>query len=99
MVDSNGKVCRQWTTRVDIEDLTLDLNGWPNRLSSSNDTFRLGMIINRFQPIENKIQIIKWVRNDGIQAWLMNGSAKRLTPSDNAENNRNQFSSLSNYLQ
>ncbi|KAK4005997.1 hypothetical protein OUZ56_011128 [Daphnia magna] len=101
MTDSNGRC--EWTTRIDIEDLVYDLKGWPYRISADRcESNGIGM----FDDGNIKtLGILKWLRSDGVPAWLMHGIPRRLLPaSDMAHDevaskiNNEQFSSLSRWL-
>lgn len=101
MADSDGQC--EWTTRIDIEDLVLDLKGWPYRISTnSRESNGIGI----FDDGNIKtLAIIKWLRSDGVPAWLMHGMPRRLIPAGDLAHdqvafkiNNEQFFSLSHWL-
>lgn len=80
-----------------------DVKGWPYRISANfHETNGIGI----FDDGNIKtLEIVKWVRNDGVPAWLMHGMPRRLLPaSDLAHDdivfkiNNEQFFSLSRWL-
>ncbi|KAI9554717.1 hypothetical protein GHT06_019993 [Daphnia sinensis] len=101
IADSNGRC--EWTTRIDIEDLVYDLKGWPYRISADrSESNGIGM----FDDGNIKtLGIIKWLRSDGVPAWLMHGMPRRLLPASEMAHdeeaskiNNEQFFSLSRWL-
>ena len=70
----------EWTSRVDIEDLMFDIKGWPYRISANfHETNGIGV----FDDGNMKtLEIIKWVRNDGVPAYLVHGMPRRLLPAN-----------------
>lgn len=92
---------REWTVRVDIEDIVFDLHGWPNRISANFcESDGLGLLQD---GNENTLEIIKWIRSDGVPEWLIHGLPRRLSPAENANRetytaNYMQFCSLSRWL-
>ena len=92
-----------WTSRIDIEDLMFDVKGWPYRISAN---FKETDGIGTFENGNIKtLEIIKWVRSDGVPAWLMYGMPRRLLPSSDLAHddivfkiNNEQFFSLSRWL-
>ncbi|XP_057380758.1 uncharacterized protein LOC130703165 [Daphnia carinata] len=101
ITDSNGRC--EWTTRIDIEDLVYDLKGWPYRISADrNDSNGIGT----FDDGNIKtLGILKWLRSDGVPAWLMYGMPRRLLPASEMAHdeeaskiNNEQFFSLSRWL-
>ncbi|XP_046452948.1 uncharacterized protein LOC124200691 [Daphnia pulex] len=92
-----------WTSRIDIEDLIFDVKGWPYRISANfNETNGIGI----FDDGNMKtLEIIKWVRSDGVPAWLIHGMPRRLLPASDLSHddivfkiNNEQFFSLSRWL-
>ncbi|EFX78859.1 hypothetical protein DAPPUDRAFT_305111 [Daphnia pulex] len=93
----------EWTSRIDIEDLMFDVKGWPYRISANfNETNGIGI----FDDGNMKtLEIIKWVRGDGVPAWLIHGMPRRLLPASDLSHddivfkiNNEQFFSLSRWL-
>lgn len=91
----------EWTARVDIEDIVFDLHGWPKRISANfSENDGLGIL---HDGNENILEIVKWVRSDGVPEWMIHGLPRRLTPAEDFTQeaysaNLNQFCSLSHWL-
>ena len=93
----------EWVTRIDIEDVLFDLNGWPERISAN---YRENNAIGFFHDGKEKtLDIVKWIMNDGVPAWLIHGMPRRLLPTEcitrdemGFQINNEKFSSLSLWL-
>lgn len=93
----------EWVSRIDIEDILFDLNGWPERISAN---FCENNAIGFFHDGKEKtLEIVKWVMNAGVPAWLIHGMPRRLLPTEELAHdeigfqiNNEQFSSLSLWL-
>ena len=54
----------EWVTRIDIEDVLFDLNGWPERISAN---YRENNAIGFFHDGKEKtLDIVQWIMNDGV---------------------------------
>jgi hypothetical protein len=80
-----------------------DVKGWPYRISPNfNETNGIGIFDDGNM---NPLEIIKWVRSDGVPAWLVHGMPRRLLPASDLSHddivfkiNNEQFFSLSRWL-
>lgn len=100
-ISGDGGQC-EWRATIDIEDLVFDLNGWPNRISANfQETAGIGL----FQDATGTtLDIIYWVKSDGVQEWLIHGLPRRLSPAGDLteeayQANYEQFCSLSCWLE
>lgn len=83
-------MCDQtWMVKIDVLDANLNVNDcWPGRADEGH---------------QKKLEIVEWVRRDGLPGWLVFGTPRLLSPAQQIatyvdSENKRQLASLRNWL-